>query len=284
MLGKTKILFLTVIVFATMQTINAQWNDDWSSPQIQAGVVSGWLNFQNNGNEWDTRLYTIDSLAFHIMQEGYSFTPQYVYAFTSEEKIAGNQIYSLNVDLTGDNITEFYVLGYDGAGSPFRQSFKILDITTNNILLEKDAANFSYTYPSIWDVDNDGILEVVFSKYDYPSLTVYTLESYNTGVTTSIAGEAPFMRFELEQNYPNPFNPSTTIEYELNGSNNVKLQIFDIKGELVKTLVNDFQDSGNYKVIWNGTNSRGEKLTSGVYFYSIQTKNNISTKKMILLK
>jgi hypothetical protein len=120
-----------------MQNVYPQWDNEWSSPQIEAGVVSGWLNFQNNGEEWDTRLYTIDSLAFHIMQDGYSFTPQYVYPFTTQEKIAGNQIYSLNVDLTGDNITEFYVLAYDGAGSPFRQSFKILDITTNNILLEK---------------------------------------------------------------------------------------------------------------------------------------------------
>ena len=284
MFDKAKLFILSTMLFASMQSVNAQWDNEWSSPQIEAGVVSGWLNFQQNGDEWDTRLYTIDSLAFHIMQEGYSFTPQYVYPFTSKEITAGNLIFSLNVDLTGDNITEFYVLGYNGLGPPYRQSFKILDITNNNVLLEKDDANFSYTFPSISDVDNDGVLEAVFSKYDYPALAVYSLESYNTGVTTSISGEAPFMRFELEQNYPNPFNPSTTIEYELNSSNNVRLQIFDIKGELIKTLVNDFQDAGNYKVIWNGTNSRGEKLTSGVYFYSIKTKDNISTKKMILLK
>ena len=284
MFDKAKLFILSTMLFASMQSVNAQWDNEWSSPQIEAGVVSGWLNFQQNGDEWDTRLYTIDSLAFHIMQEGYSFTPQYVYPFTSKEITAGNLIFSLNVDLTGDNITEFYVLGYNGSGPPYRQSFKILDITNNNVLLEKDDANFSYTFPSISDVDNDGVLEAVFSKYDYPALAVYSLESYNTGVTTSISGEAPFMRFELGQNYPNPFNPSTTIKYELNSSGSVRLQIFDIKGELIKTLVNDFQNSGNYEVVWNGTNSRGEKLTSGVYFYSIKTKDNISTKKMILLK
>ena len=284
MFYKTHFLFTCIILFSSIQIVNAQWDNDWTSPQIEAGVASGWLNFQNNGSEWDARLYIIDSTAIYIMQNGYSFTPQYSYTFTSSEKLAGNQIYSLNVDLTGDNITEFYVLAYHGTGSPFRQSFNILDITTNNILLEKDDANFSYSYPSIWDVDNDGILEAVFSKYDFPSLTAYTLESINTGVTTSLDGGAPFMRFELEQNYPNPFNPSTTIEYELNSSDNVTLQIFDIKGELIKTLVNDFQVSGNHKAVWNGTNSRGEKLSSGVYFYSIKTKDNIGTKKMILLK
>ena len=135
---KNKIKFLTlVLLLSTVTSINAQWDNEWSSPQIKAGVVSGWLNFQNNGDEWDTRLCTIDSLAFHIMQEGYSFTPKYVYPFTTQEKIAGNQIYSLNVDLTDNNITEFYVLAYDGAGSSFRQSFNILELTTNIILLEK---------------------------------------------------------------------------------------------------------------------------------------------------
>ena len=284
MFYKTHFLFTCIILFSSIQIVNAQWDNDWSSPQIEAGVVSGWLNFQNNGNGWDIRLYAIDSTAIYIMQNGYSFTPQFSYTFTPFEKLAGNQVYSLNVDLTGDNITEFYVLAYHGAGSPYRQSIKILDITAGNVLLEKDDANFSFSYPSIWDVDNDGILEAVFSKYDYPSLTTYTLESINTGVTTSGIVDVPFMRFDLEQNYPNPFNPSKTIEYEMNTSDNVQLQIFDIKGELVKTLVNEFQTPANYKVVWNGTNSRGEKLTSGVYFYSIKTKDNIGTKKMILLK
>lgn len=284
MLGKIKILILTVVLFVSIQTVNAQWTNEWTSSPIEAGVVSGWLNFQQIGNDWNARLYSIDSLTFQIMQDGYSGTPQYVYTFTPSERLAGNQVYSLDVDLTGDNITEFYVLGYDGGSTPFRQSFKIFDITTNTILLEKNSPNFSYTFPSIFDVDNDGILEAVFSKYDYPSLTNYSLESYNTGVTTSVAGEAPFMRFDLEQNYPNPFNPSTTIKYELNSIGNVRLQIFDIKGELIKTLVNDFQNSGSYEVVWNGTNNRGEKLSSGVYFYSVRIGENISTKKMILLK
>jgi len=284
MLGKTKILIMTIVLFASIPTVNAQWTNEWISSQIEAGAVSGWLNFQQIGNDWDARLYLIDSLTFQIMQDGYSGTPQYIYTFTPSERLAGNQVYSLAVDLTGDNITEFYVLGYDGGGTPFRQSFKIFDITTNTILLEKNDPNYSYTFPSISDVDNDGILEAIFSRYDYPAITSYALESYNTGVTTTADGEAIIMRFDLGQNYPNPFNPSTTIKYELNGSGDVRLQIFDIKGELIKTLVNDFQNSGKYEVIWNGTNNRGEKLSSGVYFYSIRTGENISTKKMILLK
>ncbi|MDA3837761.1 MAG: T9SS type A sorting domain-containing protein [Candidatus Delongbacteria bacterium] len=86
---------------------------------------------------------------------------------------------------------------------------------------------------------------------------------------------------ELEQNYPNPFNPTTKISYILpNGYfNNVKLEIFNIKGELVKLLVNQKQNTGKYSVEFNAAN-----LNSGIYFYSLKTANTITSKKMILLK
>ena len=124
------------VIFLLNMKILAQWNNEWSSPQIESGVISGWLNFQQSGNDWQARIYVIDSLAFSIMQAGYTLTPQYIYSFSSQEKLAGNQIYSLGVDLNGDNITEFYVLGYEGTGSPYRQSFKIIDIINNNILIQ----------------------------------------------------------------------------------------------------------------------------------------------------
>ena len=85
----------------------------------------------------------------------------------------------------------------------------------------------------------------------------------------------------LEQNYPNPFNPTTKISYTLpNGFlYNVKLQIFNTNGELVKSLVNKKQYSGTYSVDFNASD-----LNSGVYFYSLKTANFVTTKKMILLK
>lgn len=92
------------------------------------------------------------------------------------------------------------------------------------------------------------------------------------------------MRFQLEQNYPNPFNPTTTIEYELNRSDKIQLEIFNIRGEKVKTLVNEFQNAGSYRIQWDGTNSNGSKLSSGIYFYTIKSGGEVSTKKMILIK
>ena len=85
--------------------------------------------------------------------------------------------------------------------------------------------------------------------------------------------------FELSQNYPNPFNPSTSIKYSIPVDANVKVSIYNIKGELVTTLVNQFQKAGYYTATFNGTD-----LSSGVYLYKVEAGNFNQVKKMVLLK
>ena len=80
-------------------------------------------------------------------------------------------------------------------------------------------------------------------------------------------------------NYPNPFNPQTTISYYLPQSTRTSLNIYDIKGRLVETLVNEEQKAGNHSVVWNA-----ENISSGIYFYRIVTDNHQTTKKCIILK
>ncbi len=89
---------------------------------------------------------------------------------------------------------------------------------------------------------------------------------------------------KLKNNYPNPFNPETIIKYQIAKDNNVQLHIYNIKGQLVKTLINQKQSAGEYKVIWNGTNENNQLVTSGVYFYKLNTGEKSLTKKMLLLK
>ena len=85
--------------------------------------------------------------------------------------------------------------------------------------------------------------------------------------------------FSIEQNYPNPFNPSTKIVYSIPRSSNVKLTVFNILGQQVKTLVNQTQSQGTYTVSFNASS-----LPSGIYFYSIEAGDFTQVKKMILLK
>ena len=90
--------------------------------------------------------------------------------------------------------------------------------------------------------------------------------------------------YSLSQNYPNPFNPSTTLKYALKEDRYVKLNIYNMLGQRVKTLVNVFQSAGYKQVIWNGTNENGVKVPSGLYIYRIEAGDFVDTKKMLLLK
>jgi len=90
--------------------------------------------------------------------------------------------------------------------------------------------------------------------------------------------------FSLSNNYPNPFNPSTTIEYEIPKAAHVKMEIYNSLGELINILKNDFQNPGKYTVRWDGKNSKGQILPSGIYFYKMSSNGFTLVKKMLLLK
>ena len=102
-------------------------------------------------------------------------------------------------------------------------------------------------------------------------------------ITVENAPAVP-VNFFLSQNYPNPFNPETTIEYVLPENGMVTLQVFDITGRIVSTLVNDYQESGYYNIIWNSKDDRDNIVSAGVYIYTIQTDKSTLTRKMVLMK
>lgn len=88
----------------------------------------------------------------------------------------------------------------------------------------------------------------------------------------------------LSQCYPNPFNQNTTIPYILHTDGNVTLNIYDLRGRLVKKVVDCFQKDGNYSVEWDGSDSNSQKVQSGLYFYEVKINQYKTIKKMILLK
>lgn len=88
----------------------------------------------------------------------------------------------------------------------------------------------------------------------------------------------------LDGNYPNPFNPTTEIRFSLVAAADVKIDVFNIKGEKVKTLVDDHLDAAFHTITWNGNDDQGRTVGSGIYFYRMRTGKFTSTKKMILMK
>ena len=90
--------------------------------------------------------------------------------------------------------------------------------------------------------------------------------------------------FTLEQNFPNPFNPTTMISFTTLEEQDVELNIFDIKGNLIKSLMNGVVQAGNHSVAWNAVDESAMMVPAGIYFYSLQTNQQIFTRKMILMK
>ncbi len=95
---------------------------------------------------------------------------------------------------------------------------------------------------------------------------------------------APAVTRVLHQNFPNPFNPETTISFDMPVNGNAKLDIFNVKGQLVKSLFNGNAPSGRNTLVWNSTDQNGNAVTSGIYFYRLSTDNHSETRKMMLMK
>ena len=91
------------------------------------------------------------------------------------------------------------------------------------------------------------------------------------------------LKFSAE-NYPNPFNPSTTISYTLPESSQVSLDIYNVKGQLVRRLISGVQNRGQHHVVWNGKDVNGNLCSSGFYFYRISTPEARISKKILMLK
>jgi hypothetical protein len=112
-----------------------------------------------------------------------------------------------------------------------------------------------------------------------PRSLYYAQYNDRKNITNVTAAGTPVHGFFLQQNFPNPFNPSTTIIYSIPSAANVTLDVFDMTGKLIRTVVNEQQESGQHTVSFSDG-----KLPSGTYFFRLQAGPNYSTKKMILIK
>ena len=161
-----------------------------------------------------------------------------------------------------------------------------------------------------WDFDNDGIMDSyeLQPEFTYQDTGYYSVKLiihdqddtdeflredfiYVTNGNGADNYELEITNYELN-NYPNPFNPTTTINYSLKENSKVSLKIYNIKGQKVKTLVNEVFPAGQHSVIWNGKDDLGEPVSSGIYFYKMCLHPDSSGKaghfqkvrKMILLR
>ncbi len=188
-----------------------------------------------------------------------------------------------NVTVTDDNA--------DGGANNFGEMF----VSDNSGDTRVELQDGNHSYHNNWDTtfnsnsnyirvltgstftELDGILFYSFSNYKLVPRKNDDFKGFVTDVE-KLNNNVPDT-YSLNQNYPNPFNPSTVISYSIPKAGLVKIRVYNILGQLVKELVNEFQSAGNYKV-----NFDASSLSSGVYLYSINTNGFTNVKKMVLLK
>ncbi|OGU33252.1 MAG: hypothetical protein A2057_08620 [Ignavibacteria bacterium GWA2_35_9] len=171
-------------------------------------------------------------------------------------------------------------VGLESQGQPFSSQFSNggLFLTENNGVTWRKVFNSSV---NLIKADN------ATPRNIYIGTKFGIMKLLDTLTVTSIPEELlpPPSDFTLFQNYPNPFNPSTTISYQIPSNNFVTLKVFDVLGNEVAVLVNEWKEAGNYNYEFrSATGGRNYELPSGVYFYQLKAGEFTATKKFILLK
>ncbi|MDD2228277.1 MAG: T9SS type A sorting domain-containing protein [Candidatus Cloacimonetes bacterium] len=149
-------------------------------------------------------------------------------------------------------------------------------------IITAENCEFVLYYDSKSLVDNKQSCKLAhdaIQKINDNGMQYYTMNINSTSVLNPVIPVTA-----LQQNYPNPFNPETTISFEIAEEGMVNLEIFNIKGQLVKTLFSGNKVSGPHRIVWNGTDKYGRNVASGLYHYRLTTKDGNISKKMLLLK
>jgi hypothetical protein len=146
-------------------------------------------------------------------------------------------------------------------------------------------ASGDYTYiPQLNDhIDYiRGIIDYSYDQYEIEVSFDEDIGPVTTGVE-EVSGQVP-VEYSLSQNYPNPFNPVTQITYTVPSDANLRIEIFNVLGQKVRTLVDERVRAGSHVVTWRGRDDTGLEVASGIYFCRFASGDFVRTRKMVLLK
>ncbi len=190
----------------------------------------------------------------------------------------------------------------DNVGEPKREIFQAILLDPAHYPTLTGNGELIFQYKNVEEIENNTIgtenniqsigLQYVFNNsYDATASNLanglaikFTTEAPNLNILTSTDIGQGANIFNLSQNHPNPFSSNTWISYSLPDNGNVSLTIYDLTGELVRTLQNGHQPAGKHTVMWDGLNDFGNRVSSGIYFYSLKTEGFVETKKLFKLK
>ncbi len=188
-----------------------------------------------------------------------------------------NGINTFDAVLAGAGSTRLARFADDNGVAAYDYSAATLNINGDDRVITMPY-DFSYIYTDINTAGGSGGLaarvNVLAEVLDYFGLTDVSWQ------TSDVPGADKF----FATNYPNPFNPSTKIQFNMPKAGHLSLKVYNVRGELVRTLINESRASGADHIMWDGTNDQGSNVSSGVYFYEARTAGNVVVNKMALVK
>lgn len=199
------------------------------------------------------------------------------------------EVYILSRDLTTVFATEW-------VGEPGGDVTDPFNYQTTGVYNSKDVTpelNVQFSNIKVMDIDNDGpnhmdlVVTTPNGEHVGQEAGIFLLEFNATSTPVFVEFNAPNTvpkNYALHQNYPNPFNPSTNIVYELPVGARVKLEIYNILGQKIKTLVDRDMPLGVHQIAWDGTDDHGRRVSSGIYVYVLKAGTFKESKRMLLLK
>lgn len=170
-----------------------------------------------------------------------------------------------------------------GTGIDFSKTYVFLNDDTLDYTYQPASERIFYT---ISDSDNlNGSAEIVRVEVaDFNGNVAVKSFTFETSLATGIEDETAPNKFELLDNYPNPFNPQTNISFKLPEAAHVQINVYDVLGRFVETLLNERVEAGTHTVPWKAASKSGRELSTGVYFYQIKAGDFNQVKKMMFLK
>ncbi len=269
----------------TGELVNMDGNGDFTFTQHSA-IGDSPINYYlledvDNDGYKDLIVYGVNSnntICIFTGNSNYNF-------MNSEEQVIGdNDFFFSNssvVDFDNDGDKDLLYVGR-GYNSDTRGSITIYenrgaDESWNQISLIEEEGMVSAVCV---DFNSDDLVDIVYVDRLSGKLNLIYNESL-LGCNDQLISH---YKTTLLSNYPNPFNPETKIGFSMAKTGNAELTIYNIKGQKVKTLVNDHVEAGEHSIIWNGKDQNGADVSSGVYFYRLKTADGVQNRKMLLLK
>ncbi|RLG90483.1 MAG: hypothetical protein DRO16_02105 [Thermoprotei archaeon] len=272
---------------------------EYHSPGMEARA--SYIKYDYENDNWEDVVILADDTSWNgkdIALDSYEF-PHLVWRQYVNNNAPPNDgtLYSY---FDGLNFTEPQILVED----PFEQVL-VIDENNNKHIVEREKTDIGWklVYYFIQNSNIEGIiidentiflgqhrllkysnfLLLIYRKYNDPTDIYFTRKELSVNsIEEHYINDISFLC--LPQNYPNPFNPQTKISYSLNRSGSTTLKILNIKGQLVKTLVNEYCSPGEYTVAWDGTDKKNKPVASGVYYYRLQVNDRVKTKSLTVVK